>query len=155
MVLLGDSMLFGIGAAAQQTVEAEMKRLLKERLGAAVPVHTLAVPGYNTIQQLQLMRAYGELLQPDFTVLGLFVANDVLPNHLAKVTADGTYRQDVARRAEIEGTIKARLAVFEHSVALRVMLGPVMAPRIRYELSRRIAEGVVDFLFDGAPRAGR
>ena len=137
VVLLGDSMLFGIGAAAQQTVEAEMKRLLKERLGAAVPVHTLAVPGYNTVQQLQLMRAYGELLQPDFTVLGLFVANDVLPNHLAKVTADGTYRQDAARRAEIEGTIKARLAVFEHSVALRVMLGPVMAPRIRYELSRR------------------
>ena len=27
--------------------------------------------------------------------------------------------------------------MFEHSVALRVMLGPVMAPRIRYELSRR------------------
>ena len=137
VILLGDSMLFGIGATAQQTVEAEMERILKERLGAAVPVTTLAVPGYNTVQELQLLRAYGELLQPDFVILGLFVGNDILPNWLAKVTANGTYRQDAARRAEIEGIIKAKMAMFEHSVALRVMLGPAMTPRIRYELSRR------------------
>ena len=98
VVLLGDSMLFGIGAAAQQTVEAEMERLLK-RLGVAVPVHTLAVPGYNTVQELQLMRAYGELLQPDFTILGLFIANDV---RIGLPGARGRFHQ--CHRGEMERT---------------------------------------------------
>lgn len=73
IVLLGDSMSWGWGVEEGE----RFSDLLDERLGSAVEVINLAVPGYGTDQELWLLEEVGLRLRPAVVLLG-FVLNDVV-----------------------------------------------------------------------------
>lgn len=80
---LGDSVQFGWGVADDETYLSVLERDLNQ----AYPerdweVINTGVPGYNTVQELNVLLEYGFDLDPDLIVLG-FVANDMfLPSFI-------------------------------------------------------------------------
>ncbi len=137
ILLLGDSNYFGVGVNENQTIAAELEKNLSIRFSRPVSVYTLAIPGYNTVQELQLLRAYGSILQPDAIILGLFIGNDLLPNLLAQVDAEGNYTTVGKEKHWLQAQVKERMAWFWHSVFLRRLVKPAMAPRMRYALAQK------------------
>lgn len=87
IVGLGDSVMFGWGVADGRC----FLRLLEARLNAAHPGTTFevintAVPGYNTVMQVETLAAKGLGYEPDIVVID-FVGNDLaLPNIIARST---------------------------------------------------------------------
>lgn len=85
IVGLGDSFMFGLGVADEQTYLAR----LEERLAAALPftsVETinLAVPGYNGVMEVQALKSKGLAYRPDLVIIE-FVGNDLdLPNFIRR-----------------------------------------------------------------------
>jgi len=81
IVGLGDSFMFGFGVADQQAYLAR----LESRLNRAAPtprveVVNLAVPGYNTVMEVEALERKGVAYHPD-VVLIEFISNDFdLPN---------------------------------------------------------------------------
>jgi lysophospholipase L1-like esterase len=77
VVLLGDSVTVGLGVADQETFAAQLAPELKRRLaGRDVDVVNLAVSGYNTAQEVALLKRNLERLEPDLVLVGFYV-NDV------------------------------------------------------------------------------
>lgn len=79
IIVLGDSMAFGPGAPQ----ESVWPRVLESALGAArrrgvddTQVVNMAIPGYNTLQELAQLREIGLGLRPDLVVVAFFY-NDV------------------------------------------------------------------------------
>jgi lysophospholipase L1-like esterase len=85
IVGLGDSHMFGWGVAQDQTFVAVLERLLAERSPRTkFEVWNTAVPGYNTVQEVEAFAARADELMPDLVVIN-YVDNDMdLPNFLAK-----------------------------------------------------------------------
>lgn len=83
IVGLGDSVLFGWGVTDEETCLA----VLESRLNAEHPQRTcqavnLAIPGYNTAMEVEMLRRRGLAYQPDIVVLCM-VGNDMeLPNFI-------------------------------------------------------------------------
>ncbi len=84
ILVLGDSVTFGHGA----TFETTYPYLLEERLNAWRPdigwqVWNLAVPGYNTRQELRHLEEVGPRFHPDLVIVGFYPndidGNDTLP----------------------------------------------------------------------------
>jgi lysophospholipase L1-like esterase len=125
IVVLGDSMTFGQGAPQDRVwprvLETELARLLPANAGH-VEVLNLAVPGYNTIQELATLRETGLALHPDVILLGFFY-NDVelTPRELARLhPGAATPAADV--RSPVN---RAITALKEHS-----MVFAYLSPRI-------------------------
>lgn len=74
---IGDSVMFGWGVAEEETY----LRLLERSLAAVradVEVVNLAVPAYNTVQEVALLERHAAALRPAWVVVG-FVGNDFDP----------------------------------------------------------------------------
>jgi lysophospholipase L1-like esterase len=78
VVILGDSVAFGWGVAAEDTFGRQLETKLAARLGRRVRTVNTGVCSYNTVQQLRFVRRDVERLQPDVLLL-LYVENDVQP----------------------------------------------------------------------------
>ena len=93
VVLIGDSVTFGWGVADEETFGARLEKLLHEQWsGADVDVVNVAVPGYDTRQEITLLERNVERLEPDLVLVG-FYSNDV-PDGLEddKTLSDGGTR---------------------------------------------------------------
>ena len=82
VLVLGDSVTFGHGSVYEHTYPF----LVEQRLRAWRPdvdwqVWNLAVPGYNTSQELAQLLEVGPAFQPDLVIVGFF-ENDVVDNHV-------------------------------------------------------------------------
>lgn len=105
VVGLGDSVMFGWGVSEEDTYLAR----LGSRLGTASPgvaweVVNTAVPGYNTVMEVETLEAKGLRFDPDLVILN-FVGNDLgLPNFVEE-------RPDVLslRRSFLLDFVRARL----------------------------------------------
>jgi lysophospholipase L1-like esterase len=80
ILVLGDSVTFGHGSVGEHTYPF----LLEQRLKAWRPevdwqVWNLAVPGYNTSQELAQLLQVGPVYKPDLVVIG-FYENDLIDN---------------------------------------------------------------------------
>ena len=74
---LGDSVMFGHGISDGETYLAQLAVGLRESFpDIAWSVHNTAVPGYNTVQEVETLRAKGLALEPDLVILDV-VANDL------------------------------------------------------------------------------
>jgi len=75
MLILGDSFAWGIGLDVE---EALPKRLERDLAGLPHPVEVVngAIPGFNTTQELRLLRNKGLSYEPDFLLL-LYNMNDI------------------------------------------------------------------------------
>jgi lysophospholipase L1-like esterase len=77
IVTLGDSVAIGMGVADDETFSAQMERLLRQRFpGRDLEVVNLGVPGYDTRQEVGLLRRHAAQLKPDLVLVG-FYSNDV------------------------------------------------------------------------------
>jgi lysophospholipase L1-like esterase len=76
ILLLGDSVAFGWGVRREEALESRLESLLAAAWDRPVSVVNTAVGGYNTVQELAVLRRYGEPLEAD-AVLLLYVSNDI------------------------------------------------------------------------------
>ncbi len=82
IVGIGDSGMFGWSVAQDQDYLAVLETNLSRRAGGPrYEVLNMAVPGYNTFQEYELLRTRGLDLQPDIVVVG-WCDNDVYPPFL-------------------------------------------------------------------------
>ena len=80
---LGDSVMFGWGVSDSEVLLARLTEQLERRLpGSSWRAFNAAVPGYNTVMEVEALFAKGLGLKPDLVIL-LWVGNDLdLPNFL-------------------------------------------------------------------------
>src|SRR6266850_7591101 len=71
ILVLGDSMVFGIGLKPEQTLPGQLARML-----SPVEVINAGVFGYNMTQEISLLRDVGLRYKPDI-VVSCFVHNDI------------------------------------------------------------------------------
>jgi len=77
IVGLGDSQMFGWGVKDDETYLAILSALLNEHVGACTwEIVNTAVPGYNTVMELETLKVKGLAYEPDFVVVG-FIPNDL------------------------------------------------------------------------------
>jgi hypothetical protein len=87
VLFVGDSWTFGMGVSKEESFPAVFEHLANESGGPGQPVEawTLALPGYNTLNQCSALRFFYHWLEPDALVICL-TPNDndslstVLPN---------------------------------------------------------------------------
>jgi lysophospholipase L1-like esterase len=90
VVTLGDSVAIGMGVADDETFSAQTERLLRQRFpGKDLDVVNLGVPGYDTRQEVGLLRRHVAQLKPDLVLVG-FYSNDVPDVLEGDVTPAGT-----------------------------------------------------------------
>jgi len=79
IVVLGDSMTFGMGVVEEETFPRVAETLLnttRPRGSASVEVLNFGLPGYNTLHQLAQLKELGLAFHPDVVVVAFFY-NDV------------------------------------------------------------------------------
>ncbi|MGH3428786.1 MAG: SGNH/GDSL hydrolase family protein, partial [Terriglobales bacterium] len=77
-VVIGDSMVFGAGVDAEDTIDAALGRWLRQaHAETTIEILNLGVPGTNLPGYVELYRAAVERLRPDFVVICLFLPNDL------------------------------------------------------------------------------
>jgi len=83
IVGLGDSVMFGWGANDGDTYLAHLCRQIKEkRPDVPVRILNMAVPGYNTVMEVERLKAEALWCNPDLVIIH-FVGNDLrLPNFI-------------------------------------------------------------------------
>jgi lysophospholipase L1-like esterase len=85
IVGLGDSVMFGWGVAEEETYLAIFERTLRARFPERrFEVWNLAVPGYNSVQEVENFAEQADRLDPNLVLIG-WVGNDMdLPNFLVE-----------------------------------------------------------------------
>ena len=78
VVAVGNSTAFGLGVEDAATYLRRLESLLSATSGRPVQVVNLAVPGYNTEQELEMLRVRGLRFRPDLVILG-YDHNDPKP----------------------------------------------------------------------------
>jgi hypothetical protein len=80
---IGDSLMFGNGVWQGRDYLALLEGLLnKKHPEVNWEVINTAVPGYNTVQELGMLRHYGLQFKPDIVLLGFYENDFCLPNFL-------------------------------------------------------------------------
>jgi hypothetical protein len=80
IVFLGDSVTFGHGSVYEHTYPYLLEQKLKQwRPRVDWQVWNVAVPGYNTSQELEHLKEIGPQFSPDLVVVGFF-ENDLVDN---------------------------------------------------------------------------
>jgi lysophospholipase L1-like esterase len=109
VLALGDSCTFGRGVADAETWPARLEARLRAR-GVDVAVFNAGVPGYDTVQELALLRRLGPELRPTHVIVG-WLPNDVIEKSVdVRKTVqllDGQLVDDVEQyrewKAQVEG----------------------------------------------------
>ena len=76
ILLLGDSITFGLGVTIEATFGRKLESILSSRLGRPVRTVNAGVGGYNTVQAYGLLKTHVAAIQPDVVTL-LYVPNDI------------------------------------------------------------------------------
>jgi lysophospholipase L1-like esterase len=106
IVAIGDSVTFGFGVNDPETFCAQTEALLREHMpGVDLDVVNIAVPGFDTRQEVVLLRRNVSQLEPNLVLVGLY-SNDI-PDSLE----DGTGGTAVAMpRADTKQTLQMNAA---------------------------------------------
>lgn len=88
IVGIGDSVLFGWGVEYEQCYAALLEQFLEDdHPGTGVEVVNTGVPGYNTVMEVETLKAKGLAYRPDLVLVD-FVENDLQPPHFVPHEAD-------------------------------------------------------------------
>jgi lysophospholipase L1-like esterase len=90
LLVLGDSYAFGWGVDDTAVFPEQLEAPLTHRLGRPVEAINLAVPGYNTVQEHQLLLETGDRYAPD-VVLVAYAMNDAEPQWTVPPAPRQTY----------------------------------------------------------------
>jgi hypothetical protein len=150
VLLLGDSMFLGIGAEEGERIDVRLEEAGKQGAGGGIPslsVLNFSVGGFNTAQELAVLRHFIGEARPDVVVLGFFVANDFLPNATVSVDEAGNYAVDPQRTQALKEQVGTdRPFLFFPSVVWRILALNLYVPRLRYTVAATAV--VMDRSFD-------
>ena len=136
VVAVGNSTAFGLGVNDTDTYLRRLERLLTDASDRRVQVVNLAVPGYNTEQELEMLRVRGFRFHPDLVVLGydhndpkpiLGRARPTMPDHygrnllhseLVRYLARKFYSRPELRLGKVDGHVTRGPQWDRHLVAL-------------------------------------
>jgi lysophospholipase L1-like esterase len=76
ILLLGDSVTFGVGVRAEDTFGRKLESVLRSNLNRPVRTVNTGVGGYNTVQEYATLTSFAEVIDPDMVFL-LYVMNDI------------------------------------------------------------------------------
>ncbi|MCI0656881.1 MAG: hypothetical protein L0170_07400, partial [Acidobacteria bacterium] len=140
----------GIGAEEEERIDVRLQEVGQRGAGGDIPslsVFNFAVGGFNTAQELVVLRHFIGEVRPDEVVLGFFVANDILPNAIVRVDEAGNYQVDPEKaQALMEEVRKERSLLFIPSVVWRIPALNLYVPRLRYDFA--LKPEVMDRSFD-------
>ena len=77
---LGDSMVFGFGVKVEDTFPRFLEKDLQEKHGRPVEVINGGVPGYGTMQALELLKTTVDTVKPDLITISIAIFNDIVDN---------------------------------------------------------------------------
>ena len=81
ILVVGDSITFGLGIALDETYPRVLERKLKAALPTKnIEVLNFGIPAYGTDRELIYLKYHIDRIQPDLIVLGFYVANDISDN---------------------------------------------------------------------------
>ena len=136
LLLLGDSMLFGVGVDEDRTIAACVEQIAQREAPARrVTVYDYSVPGYNTVQALQAGRAFACQASPNQIVLGVFITNDLLPNVMVYADPQGLLATDSVRVRQVEQHLRERVSILDRATFTRILALAAYVPRLRYQFS--------------------
>ncbi len=123
ILLLGDSICFGAGIRQEETFAAVLERALNGRGdGVAYEVLNLGTSGYNSTQEMNLLRMRGLALSPDLVVVAFF-SNDIDPFRIAG-QIDPRHRTLVKIKEAVRENFELYPFLQERVQRLRQMLSP-------------------------------
>ncbi len=127
VVFVGDSWTYGMGADEEVSFPRQFQRLAGELVpGKHVEAWTLALPGYNTFNEVAALEVFLDRLQPDAVVL-CPTANDT--NTSATILPNGSTKRAVGRISDPFGS--------DHSLIYKVRF----LDSFRYRTRWRVAFG--------------
>jgi lysophospholipase L1-like esterase len=78
ILVLGDSVPFGVGVQYEATFPYQLEQILNTQFQGVIRTLNMGVPSYNTEQEWTQLQTLGITLQPNLVML-LFVSNDIEP----------------------------------------------------------------------------
>jgi len=134
VLLLGDSMFFGVGAEAEQTIPARLEDLAAQRsFPRHLTAYSYSMLGYNTVQNLIAAQLFAPAVDPDHIIVGIFVGNDLITNAINFIDGQGNLAADPDRLGKVRNDFEQSLSFFVRSIALRAFALNVYVPRLRYQ----------------------
>lgn len=122
VAVLGDSVVWGLGVAEEETLPAWLERLAAAR-GQPLEAWNLGVPANNTFNERARYARLAPSIRPDITVI-VVLYNDLEPRpYRVRVTAEGR-RSEPGRRAPFPDSLRPWLekSALYHALA-RIRLG--------------------------------
>jgi hypothetical protein len=130
IVGIGDSVMFGKGVADDEVYLTILERRLQASLpDVTVEIVNTAVPGYNTVMEVETLRDKGLIFEPDVVIVD-FVGNDLtLPNFIRT-------ERDVLdlRRSFLLDFVRRRREILDSEAVVR---------RLRREGLRNVPQNIV------------
>jgi GDSL-like Lipase/Acylhydrolase family len=77
IVALGDSFTYGAGVSYDQTFVTQLEQGMQREFPGAEVIN-LGVPGWETPEEVHLLKIYGIKFQPDLVILNFFIGNDIM-----------------------------------------------------------------------------
>ena len=130
LLLLGDSMFFGVGVDYPASIPA-----LLETTRDSLRVYNFAMLGHNTVQSRIAARAFTAEVEPDHIVCGVFIGNDLLSNALNYADGKNHIATHLDQVAATRDRLHTALAPYAWSTALRAATYSIYLPRLRYQLA--------------------
>jgi lysophospholipase L1-like esterase len=135
IMLLGDSMFWGVGVGESDMVSTIMEKLVKHNSPKKLSVYNYSVNGYNSVQELIVAKVYLDSLKPDHIILGFFIGNDIIPNAIAFIDKEGNYSTSIEMESKIRMELRKSLGVSFNSVIFKIVALRVYIPKVRYQIA--------------------
>ena len=127
-------MLFGVGLEEEQAVAGQLERI-SANAGQPLTVYNYAMLHFSTVQSLIAARAFAPQLASNHMLLGIFVANDLLPNAIAYADEHNHLAYDAAEIERLRTALHRYIRPLMPSIALRAWALQAWMPRLRYAFS--------------------
>ena len=134
LLIVGDSMLFGVGQDEKHALTGQLERI-GTSADTPLRVHNFTMIGFSSVQALIAAHAVAPQLEADYMLLGIFLGNDLLPNAISHVGADGLLAYDEGQITRLRAELHRYLAPLMPSLALRAWALQAWTPRLRYAFS--------------------
>ncbi|MEC7227957.1 MAG: hypothetical protein VXW00_13880 [Candidatus Latescibacterota bacterium] len=134
LLLFGDSMLFGVGLANELAVAGQLEHI-SVAAGRPLTVYNYAMLHFSTVQSLIAARTFAPQLAPNHMLLGIFVANDLLPNSIAYADENNHLAYSTTQIERLRTALHGYINPLMPSIALRAWALQAWMPRLRYAFS--------------------
>jgi GDSL-like Lipase/Acylhydrolase family len=138
VMFIGDSVTYGVGVEFPYAYPQVVEELAAQSSGHTKKLisYNFAIPGYDTVQDLVVLRTYFDQVQPDHVVLTFATCDDFLSNYTAKIDTNGNRVHRLEERNEIQDKIRKRYPALDKSMLFRLFAFRFLSSSLYYELAR-------------------